>query len=108
MLERPHRTPFKLRLRAQAGEGMRSEGQRRRVEIPTGFTSNASTVYRAARLPPSTAVYDPQPLDSVYHVYFVDDVYRLPPSTTVYLVDGRQDSPLARISSRPAAALSRP
>ena len=83
-LERPHRTPFKLRLRAQAGEGMRSEGQRRRVEIPTGFTSTASTVYRAARLPPSTAVYDPQPLDSVYHVYFVDDVYRLPPSTTVY------------------------
>ena len=40
------------------------------------------------------AVYDPQPLDSVYHVYFVDDVYRLPPSTTVYLVDGRRFSPL--------------
>jgi len=45
-LERPHRTPFKLRLRAQAGEGMRSEGQRRRLGIPTGFTSTASTVYR--------------------------------------------------------------
>jgi len=26
-LERPHRTPFKLRLKAQAGQGMRSEGQ---------------------------------------------------------------------------------
>ena len=79
-----HRTPFKMRLRAQTGEGMRSEGQRRRVKIPAGFTSTPSTVYRAARLPPSTAVYGTQPLDSVYHVYFVDDVYRLPPSTTVY------------------------
>ena len=31
------------------------------------------------------AVYDPQPLDSVYHVYRLLEVYRLPPSTTVYL-----------------------
>ena len=98
-LERPHRTPFKMRLKAQTGEGMRSEGQRRRVKIPAGFTSTPSTVYRAARLPPSNAVYDPQPLDSVYHVYFVDDVYRLPPSTTVYLVDGRHDSPLFALRS---------
>ena len=40
------------------------------------------------------AVYGTQPLDSVYHVYRLLEVYRLPPSTTVYLVDGRHDSPL--------------
>ena len=40
-------------------------------------------------LPPSTAW---NPVTTA--VYFVDVVYRLPPSTTVYLVDGRQDSPL--------------
>ena len=30
------------------------------------------------------AVYGTQPLDSVYHVYRLLEVYRLPPSTTVY------------------------
>ena len=35
-------------------------------------------------------------------VYLVDVVYRLPPSTTVYLVDGRQATPLAMKPSRDA------
>ena len=64
---------------------VRARSEVRRAELTSWLAGKHwESGDRAARLPPSTAVYDPQPLDSVYHVYFVDDVYRLPPSTTVY------------------------
>ena len=73
--------------------------------IAVDATTRLSTVVNNG---PSTDVYDPQPLDSVYRrlppstaVYRLPPVYRLPrlpPSTTVYLVDGRHDSPLRAAS----------
>ena len=79
-LEISHRTPFKLRLRAQAGEGMRSEGQRRRLPL----------VDRLSRLRTSTAVYCTEPLSTGIDGRLL--CRRSLPSTTVYhrlvLVDG--------------------
>ena len=59
--------------------------------IAVDSTTRLSTVVNNG---PSTDVYDPQPLDSVYRR--LPSTLSLPSttSTTVYLVDGRRFSPL--------------